>query len=121
LRLVAPGGHLLLVDAFDREDVVPGPTLDVPHVVFHKRRDYDRLLFSRARLVSMTPMYWLLNRPVRAARWPWTNRRLSWHIRRWVIESRLVLPVLYAVDAVVTRVRRSGADLKIAVVRKESA
>jgi SAM-dependent methyltransferase len=120
--LVAPGGHLVLVDALWKDDVVPraaGP--HVPHVRFHRRADYERMLIGRhdARVVAEQPLYVLFNRPIVGSRWPWTRERLSWHLRYRVFEWTPVLAAMYALDGVLTRVRRNGPDLKLVVIRKE--
>lgn len=124
---VAPGGHLVLVDAFGSREYVPGGSFErhggqVPHCRFRGRAQYERLLFARpdADVVAEQPMYFLFNRPIEGTTWPWTSSRLSWHLRRRALEARPVLLAMEAVDRAVTRVRRGGADLKFCVVRKRT-
>lgn len=122
--LVAPGGHLVFVDAVWKDDLVPraaGP--HVPHVRFHGRADYDRLLLGGpdASVLAEEPLYVLFNRPIVGSSWPWTRERLSWHLRYRVFEWTPVLAAMYALDGVLTRVRRNGPDLKLVVVRKETS
>jgi SAM-dependent methyltransferase len=120
---VRPGGALLLVDAFGKRAYMPHPHDDyVPHVRFRPLAAYQQDLLARddARVAAVVPMYALLNRPIVGAHWPWTRRRLSWQLRRRVLESRLALETIYRVDGLLTRVRRGDADLKILVVRKEA-
>jgi SAM-dependent methyltransferase len=119
--LVAPGGHLLLVDAFWRRNLMPAIRPgDIPHVVFHRRADYDRLLLGRPELElrDLVPMYYLFNRPIVGDRFPWNRRRVSWHLRRRVLESRGVLSAMYALDGALTRVTRGSPSLAILVARK---
>jgi SAM-dependent methyltransferase len=126
--LVVPGGRLVLVDSMWRRDLIPGGTLDasggdrshVPHVCFHSRAAYDQALFSRAdaTLLGTTPMYCLFNRPIEGRQWPWTSRRLAWHLRYRFFEQKPVLAAMYSGDGWLTRIRRQGPDLKFAIVEK---
>jgi SAM-dependent methyltransferase len=119
---VRPGGTLLLVDAFGTRPYMPHEHVGyVPHVRYRPLASYHRdlLAHDNAHVAGVVPMYALLNRPVVGAHWPWTRRRLSWQLRRRMLESRVALETLYRVDGLLTRVRRGDADLKILVVRKE--
>jgi SAM-dependent methyltransferase len=122
---VAPGGHMLLVDSFWREDLFPGGSADprpgyVPHVCFHGREHYRDLLFERSdfELVDLVPMYYLLNRPIVGARFPWTSERLNWHFRHRVFELRPLLVMMYLLDGVLVRWFRAHPNLKILIARK---
>jgi SAM-dependent methyltransferase len=120
-----PGGHLLLNDSFWRKDLIPGGTLEhrpgnvVPHVCFHRRLDYEKQLFLHDdfELLDMVPMYFLFNRPIVGAGFPWTNRRLSWHLRYRVFEAVPVLKGMLRLDGWLTRVP-SNPSLKLMVARK---
>lgn len=119
--MVAPGGHLFFVDALWKRPLVPQVgAVDVPHVVFHSRAEYAPLLErADAEIVSERPMYWSFNRPIEGARWPWRNRRLSWHLRHRVFERRAVLSAMHALDSAVTRVN-AGPSVKLAVLRRRA-
>jgi 2-polyprenyl-3-methyl-5-hydroxy-6-metoxy-1,4-benzoquinol methylase len=116
--LVAPGGHLLFVDSLWKRALVPHMGSDVPHVVFHARSDYAPLLeCADAEVVSERPMYWIFNRPIEGARWPWRNRRLSWQLRHRLFERAPVLWAMHALDTIATRVG-GGPSLKLVVLEK---
>ncbi len=118
---VEPRGHLLLVDTFGQRDLVPRTNPGaVPHVVFHSRSDYDRLLFSRpdAILEDLVPMYFLFNRPIVGDRFPWNRDRLSWHLRYRLFESRAVLHAMTALERLLAPRVPRNPSLKIAVVAK---
>lgn len=120
---VARGGHLLLVDTFGARDLVPrAEPGSIPHVVFHSRADYDRLLFSRpdAELADVVSMYFLFNRPIVGDRFPWNRDRLSWHLRYRFFESRPVLKTMTALERVLADRMPRNPSLKIAVVRKRA-
>jgi choline-glycine betaine transporter len=70
-------------------------------------------------VVAEQPLYVLFNRPIVGSSWPWTRERLSWHLRYRLFEWTPVLAAMYALDGLLTRVRRNGPDLKLVVVRKE--
>jgi len=118
---VEPGGHLLLVDTFSKRELVPRTSPgSVPHVVFHSRSDYDRLLLSRddAHLVDLVPMYFLFNRPIVGDRFPWNRDRVSWHLRHRLFEARAVLGAMTALERVLAAHVPRNPSLKVAVVRK---
>jgi SAM-dependent methyltransferase len=124
--LVAPGGFLLLNDSFWKEDLIPGGTLEdqvsgvVPHVRFHKRADYERELFRRhdIELLDMVPMYYLFNRPIVGARFPWSHPRLSWHLRYRLFEWTPLLETMFTLDRLLTRYVRANPSLKLMVARR---
>lgn len=117
--LVATGGTLLLVDGFGKRDLVPAGQA-INHCVFHKWSVYDRALFSRsdARLIDLVPMYYLYNRPIIGDYFPWTTKRLNWHLRYRFFESRVVLTLMDVAEKVLVSRARRNASLKIAVVSK---
>lgn len=119
--LVAPGGHLLFVDALWKRPLVPCVgEVDVPHVVFHARTDYAPLLQQAdATIISTRPMYWSFNRPIEGGHWPWSNRRLSWHLRHRLFELAPVLWSMHVLDSLATHVGR-GPSLKLVAVRKDA-
>jgi SAM-dependent methyltransferase len=125
--LVEENGHLLLVDAFSRRELIPGGTLEptehhVPHVRFRSRREYESTLFARRdfELVDLVPMYYLFNRPMVGNHFPWTSPRLSWHLRRRVLESRLILHAMYALDGMLAPRMPANSSLKVLVARKRA-
>lgn len=123
---VKPGGVLLLVDSYWKEDLIPGGVIEeirpdyVPHVCFHKYKDYQKHLFENhdCQVIDFIPMYYLFNRPIVGTSFPWRYERISWHLRYKLFEWRPMLKLMYFLDGIMVDRIRFNPSLKILVARK---
>ncbi|MEA2683059.1 MAG: hypothetical protein QOK05_1387 [Chloroflexota bacterium] len=100
-----PGGHVVINDCFSSHPLIPRfDNAVVPHVVFRPGSAYTAWIEKWGlRMVADVPMYFLFNRPIVGATFPWTNARLSWQLRHRLFALDPLLRAMWALDGPLRR------------------